>query len=106
MHELMIAQHIIEEAKKQGDVTGIWIEVGELAHAPAEEFEQVLSRLTDWKVKVTQIAAKAKCSCGFEGPPVILQKGHDANLYECPECKAVPELTQGDEMAIREVTLR
>ena len=105
MHEQTIAKAIIEEAAKHGKVEGIIVEVGDLGHLPAHEMEEVLNTLTDWKVTITKKTATIKCEqCGFEGAPEILEKGHDHNVFRCPECKAMmPRIVDGDQIILKEV---
>jgi Zn finger protein HypA/HybF involved in hydrogenase expression len=106
MHEVAIAQNIIEEAKKHGEVEEIYLELGELSHAPSHELVEYLQRLVDWKIHSREIPAKVKCSCGFEGRPIILERSHDSFLIECPKCKAVPELINGKDIKIVKVVVK
>jgi len=106
MHETIIAHKIIEEAQKYGDVVGITIEVGDLAHLPANEMKEVMEGLTDWKINVTETKAKVKCECGYEGRPKIIHKGHDSTLFECPKCRKVPKIIKGDEIILKEVKVK
>ena len=103
MHETTIAQNIIKEAETHGKVKEIYLEIGELAHVPANELLECLKTLVDWKINSKEIQAKVKCSCGFEGKPKILERGHDAFLIECPSCKSIPEITEGKDIKIIKV---
>lgn len=104
MHEQTIAKVIIEDANKCGVVKAVTVEVGDLGHLPAHEMEEVLKTLTDWDVKVVRKKATVKCSCGFVGEPVIVEKGHDHNVFRCPKCNALmPEILDGDKIILKDV---
>ncbi len=105
MHETVIAQQIIRDAEKQGRVKALKVEVGDLAHLPAEEVEEVLKDMTDWKISVVSRKARVKCSCGYKGEPKILERHHDLVLFACPECGAEPKVVEGRDIKIKEVTL-
>ncbi|MFH1400285.1 MAG: hydrogenase/urease maturation nickel metallochaperone HypA [Nanoarchaeota archaeon] len=100
MHETAIAEGIIKEARKHGDVVSIVLDIGELAHVPGEELIECLKRLVDWKITWTERPAKARCSCGFSGHPEVLERGHDHFMIECPDCGETPDLEDGTEVRI------
>ena len=104
MHETAIAQDLIETAKKQGDVTGMTVEVGELAHIPAKDLEPTLAELCPWPVEMIEVESKVKCTCGFSGRPKILDKGHDHTVWACPECEnLMPKALSGDQIILTKV---
>ncbi len=103
MHETIIANNIITEAKKHGDVKSILIEVGELAHLPSYELKDILKEMTNWEIKVIEKKSKVKCICGFVGPAKIIAKGHDYSLFRCPWCDSIPEVIEGNEIILKEV---
>jgi len=103
MHDTVIAKKIIEDAKRHGEVKSISVDIGEIAHITKEQLEPTLTSLVDWKVDLQEVKAQAKCSCGYEGPPKILERGHDFCVYECPECGNVPEITQGKDIVLKSV---
>ena len=103
MHETVIANKIIEEAKKHGLVKAITIEVGELGHLPAYELEPTLKALVNWRLTIIEKPAKVQCSCGFIGRPKILERGHDMCLFICPKCEEVPKILEGNEIKLNEV---
>lgn len=103
MHETVVAQRIIEEAEKHGNVKELHLEIGELAHVPARELLVCLSRLVKWKISSKIKKAKAKCRCGFEGHPKILERGHDYFFIECPKCRNIPDLAEGKDIKIVKV---
>jgi hydrogenase nickel incorporation protein HypA/HybF len=106
MHETVIARKLIEDAKGQGDVSAITVSVGEVAPTTKEDLEPALRALSGWDVRIEEVKAKAACACGYEGPPRILARGHDACLYECPRCGRAPEITAGKEIVLKSVELR
>ena len=106
MHETVFAKRIIDDAKKQGDVIAITIELGELAHVPPEELLECLKQLVDWDIDSVIIPAKVNCTCGFSGHPKILERGHDSFFIECPECGDIPDLIDGKDIKLVNVTVK
>lgn len=106
MHEQTIAQHIINDASKHGKVKSITIEVGDLAHLPADEMKLVLEKLTDWKVKILRKKATISCQCGYIGEPIIIEHLHDSSIYECPKCKMMlPDAIDGLDITLKEIEI-
>ena len=105
MHEHSIANKIISDAQAYGKVKSITIEVGDLAHLPADEMQKILQeKKPNWEINVERVEAKVKCQCGYEGEPEILQQLHDHNIYQCPKCKQpLPEILEGEDILIKEV---
>ena len=104
MHDTLISADIIGAAEKQGVVTGIKVEVGDLGHVPAEELEITLKRLRPrWKITLVRRKAKAKCTCGYEGEPEIQEHRHGHSIYRCPKCGTIPEITEGQDIMLKEV---
>lgn len=95
MHETVIARNIIETAMQQGDVSAVTLEIGELAHVPAEELIACIKAQVSWNIMYTIKPARVRCSCGFSGHPTVLEHGHDFFLIECPRCKNVPDVIDG-----------
>ncbi len=106
MHETIFAKQIIDVAKSQGEVEAITLEIGELAHVPTGELIACLKGLVPWNIEHTEIPAKVSCRCGFYGHPVILERGHDSFLIECPDCGAVPRLVDGTDIKIVSVKVK
>ncbi len=106
MHETVIARSIIEEANRHGDVEAISLEIGELAPVPEHELVACLRELTGWKIESKEKTAVVKCACGFEGRPIILEKSHDAVLFECRKCEETPSIISGNEIMISKVTVK
>ena len=107
MHETVIAKQIIEDAKKQGDVTKIVVEVGEVGHLPAHDMEHVLKDISPWPFEITEKEAKVKCKCGFTGRPNILEKGHDNTVWACPKCEELmPKVLEGDQIILKSVDVK
>lgn len=106
MHETIIANKIIEKAKEQGSVKKITVEVGDLAHLPAEEMKHVLEDLTDWVVEVVPVKAEVVCKCGYQGEPKIIEHSHDLTIFECPKCHAVPfKVLKGEDIVLKDVVV-
>jgi|TARA_Y100000310_G_scaffold345817_1_gene470420 Zn finger protein HypA/HybF involved in hydrogenase expression len=103
MHETIIAQKIIEDAKKHGEIKSAVIEVGEIAHITAKELKETLTDMVSWSITVTEKKAKVKCSCGYEGEPKIIERKHDLVYFECPECGKVPSVLEGSQIILKEV---
>ncbi len=103
MHEVFIAQRIIEKAKEQGSVKKIIIEVGDLAGLPAEDLEAKLKEMTGWKIETRKMPAAVQCRCGFKGAPKITEKEHDVVLFECPKCQKIPKILSGEDIVLKEV---
>lgn len=105
MHETVIANTIIKEAQKYGNVQELYLEIGELAHVPKEDLIPCIKTLVPWTITVKEKKAECECPCGYTGQPTILERGHDAFLIECPECASVPTLTEGTDIKILKVTV-
>jgi Zn finger protein HypA/HybF involved in hydrogenase expression len=104
MHETIIAQKIIEKAKEQGSVKKIILEVGDLAHLPAEELKEALQKIVPWEIEVHTAKAEVKCKCGYTGEPTIIEHTHDMTIYECPKCGKMPaEVLSGEDIIIKDV---
>ena len=103
MHETIIANNLINEARKHGKVKEVTIEIGDLANMPAEELEETLKKMADFKVNIIKKKAKVECKCGYTGQPNIIEKGHDFNLFVCPKCEDIPAIVEGDKIILKEV---
>ena len=106
MHETAIAHSIISKAKEQGEVEDIYLEIGELAHVPMPELLSCMKGLVPWNIHAIEKKAIIECSCGFKGSPIILEKGHDFFLIECPECHTTPDVVEGKDIRITKVGVR
>ena len=100
MHETLIVDKIIKEAKKQGNISSIMIELGELCDIYPEELENHLKEQVNWKVDIIYKKGIIKCSCKYRGPAEILDKGHGYCVFRCPNCKNKPEVIEGGEIKI------
>ena len=104
MHDALISKDIIEAAEKQGNIKGVTIEVGDLGHLPLEELKETITKMKPgWNIKFVTKKSKAKCTCGFEGEPDILEHSHGHSVYRCPKCGSVPEITEGADIILKEV---
>ena len=103
MHETSMIKDIIEQARKQGKVKSITLEVGSLAPIDADHLVTHLKEFVDWDIKTISKRGVTECKCGFKGEPEIINKGHDFVLFRCPWCGDVPELKDGDKVILKEV---
>jgi len=103
MHETVFVKDIIKQAKRQGKVEGIVIEVGSLAPIEAEHLENHLKGIVDWKIQVKQKKGIVECECGFKGEPEIITREHDFVLFKCPWCGDFPKVIEGDKIILKEV---
>ena len=103
MHETAFIKDIINQAKKQGNVKVISIEVGSLAPIEASHLKKHFQELVDWKILVKEKKGIVECKCGFKGEPEIITRGHDFVLYKCPWCGDVPKVIEGDKVILKEV---
>ncbi len=104
MHEQTIAKKIIDEASQYGKIVSITIEVGDLAHLPADEMRDILEKLTDWQINIIRKKAKISCKCNYIGEPTITKQLHDNNVYECPKCKhSLPPAFEGTQIILKDV---
>ena len=106
MHETIIVKNILEQVSRQAKgrkVKSITLEIGDLAHLPAEELKGLLKSTAGFDVKVLPKKAKVKCRCGFEGEPNILAHEHGLVLFECPKCHKTPQVLSGEGITLTEV---
>lgn len=104
MHDLFPVQHMIEEAKKHGNVKEVSVEMGELCDLHDHDIKGRIEQLTDWKVNFSIKPAKVRCAnCNYEGAPKILEKTHDQIIYTCPQCNSKPKVIEGKELILIEV---
>ncbi len=105
MHDTLISRDIIDAAKSYGKVTAITVEVGDLGHVPLEELKETLKTMVPWRVKLIPKQAKVRCLCGYTGKPIIAEHSHGHSIFFCPKCKQVPELLEGKDIVLKEVTV-
>ena len=106
MHETFFVNQIIEEARKKGKVRSITIEVGDLAHLPAEDLEKALKDRVNWHINIKRKKAEVLCDCGYKGEPNILEHKHDLTLFSCPKCDYIPKIIEGEDIILREVRVK
>ncbi|MBW2991484.1 hydrogenase maturation nickel metallochaperone HypA [Candidatus Woesearchaeota archaeon] len=106
MHETLIINNILKKVNRQAKgkkIKSIILEVGDLAHLPAQELKDFLGKMVDFKVIVKPVKAKVKCVCGYQGEPKILVHEHDFILYECPKCGKTAKIVSGEEIVLKEI---
>ena len=102
MHEAMIVENIVNEAKKHGDVVEITVEVGTLAPIEADHLKEHLQDAVRWTIKTIEKKGIVECECGYKGEPEIITRGHDFVLFKCPWCGNVPRVVEGDKVVLKE----
>ena len=107
MHETVFVQHILEEAKKYSNITRLHIEVGELAHVPLEDLRPTLEAMSPYLVVLTEKKAVVACTCGYQGKPNVLERGHDHTMWACPTCNTLaPKIIERDQIILKNVEVR
>ena len=119
MHEIVIANKIIEDIKTQislnkiidkttsfDKIVSVSFEVGDLAHLSAEELEETLKGMVKFKIIVKRKKAVVKCKCGYKGEPKILERGHHSLIFVCPTCEDVPQIVDGEDIKIMEIEIK
>ena len=135
MHEIVIANKIIEDLKKQvcisddglgnsndfdknvpnnyDKIKSVKFEVGDLAHLTAEELKDTLKGMVKFEIIVEKKNAIVKCEnenknsekCDYVGEAKILERGHHNLIYICPKCEKVPKIVEGGDIKIVEVEI-
>ena len=103
MHGIHIAGDIISKAREQGKVKKAFIELGQIANITESDLSKQMKNLADFNFVITIKEAKVRCKCGYEGKPQILERQHDLVLFNCPLCKEVPEVIEGDKIILKSV---
>jgi Zn finger protein HypA/HybF involved in hydrogenase expression len=107
MHEQAIAGKIIAEAESYGTVEMLTVECGALAPIPAAELEQALKQMARFRVTVVEKPARVQCmDCGHTGRPRIALHSHDATVFFCAKCGAVPKLLSGRDIVMSRIVMR
>ena len=104
MHDAVIAQSILKDLGKQGEVLKAHLLVGELYGIEPAHLLEHLKEVSDIDFTVEQVPSRVKCSCGYQGRAKIVQRFHDFVLFECPACESTPDVLEGDKIVIGEVT--
>jgi len=103
MHDSVIANSILKDLKKYGQVKEAVLEVGELAGIEPDHLLEHLNKVSNIKFKIKQTNSKVKCKCGYIGRAKIIERFHDFVLFECPECEGNPDVIEGDKIMIDKV---
>ena len=105
MHDSVIAQSILKDLKKYGNVKEALIEVGELYGIEPDHLLKHLKDVSDIKFKIIQTESLVECEeCGFKGRAKIVERMHDFVLYECEKCSKSVKVIKGDKIIIKEVS--
>jgi Zn finger protein HypA/HybF involved in hydrogenase expression len=100
MHEIAIAQRVVEEAKKQGAKSKFIVEVGELNEITKNELDGALKQATDMDFEIKEKESNVKCDCGNEGRAKIVDRGHGYCVYNCAKCEGKVEVLEGKDLKI------
>jgi Zn finger protein HypA/HybF involved in hydrogenase expression len=103
MHDTVIANSILRDLEKYGDVKEATLEVGELFGIEPEHLYEHLKEVSEIKFNISQSESRVKCSCGYAGRAKIVERMHDFVLYECPKCGSNVDVLVGDNIIIKEV---
>ncbi len=104
MHEHSFIQAIIQDIENKDAVSGIVIEVGELAGIEPDHLAEHMKKETGWNVQTNQKNALVSCDCGYKGPPKTRERLHDMVIFECPKCQEIPQILEGKDIKILSVT--
>ena len=103
MEQMAIVEKLVQQAKQQGKVKTVYIEVGELADITAQELTDALKSLVDWNVVIQEKKAVVRCSCGFKGEPKIVERRNNMVFFVCPKCSSLPKVLSGKDIVISKV---
>jgi len=103
MHEQSFINAIIKDIPDREKVSGIGIELGDLAGIEADHLKKHLVEKTSWEVDIKTIPSRVKCSCGYEGEAKVRERLHDLVIFCCPECESIPEVLEGKDIKIKKV---
>jgi Zn finger protein HypA/HybF involved in hydrogenase expression len=102
---LSVVSGLVEEAKKQGHVKAITVEVGELLSLTNEQVRSLIKKIVPWDVIVLPKRALVQCVCGYYGGPTIVEKTPEKTAILCPSCGSTPGIISGDEIVLKNVVL-
>ena len=110
MHERNIVRGLIESALSDEKVSSLldegWKIVrfvvinGSLSPVSSSDLERVF-REEGYDVDVIEEEAVVNCECGYNGPPKIVERGHDFVVWTCPSCdRLYPKVISGDRIVL------
>lgn len=104
MHNHKIIEKIIEEAERQGALSKIALDVGEISEFEGGEIAEEIEEHTGWDVEISDKESKIECGCRYAGRARILDRGHGYCIFDCPVCgnKKV-KILEGAEIKLRGV---
>ena len=57
-------------------------------------------------VDVIEEEAVVNCECGYNGPPKVVERGHDFVVWACPSCdRLYPRAVSGDRIVLAKVVV-
>jgi hydrogenase nickel incorporation protein HypA/HybF len=118
MHELSVAQRVVEQVRKEAEshgadrVDGYTLEVGKATHLNPEQLRFCIERVAegtlaaDAELTIRVLETRAECDCGWAGePPDIEHLPVYAPELDCPECGDRVTVTQGRECQLRSIVV-
>ena len=115
MHERNIVRGLIESALSDEKVSSLldegWKIVrfvvinGSLSPVSSPDLERVF-REEGYDVDVIEEEAVVNCECGYNGPPKVVERGHDFVVWTCPSCdRLYPRAVSGDRIVLAKVVV-
>jgi Zn finger protein HypA/HybF involved in hydrogenase expression len=108
-HEQVYVQDMVKaatEAAAGSQITGVKIEVGELAPIHADDIKTAME-FTGWALDLVVKPGTVRCKCGYTGQPNIQEKGHDYTIYSCPACGGnLPPVIDGKDVILKDVVVQ
>ena len=62
-----------------------------------------LRKRVKWEIIINEKKALVRCDCGYSGEPNILKREKEYTLFECPKCRSIPRIVEGDDILLKEV---
>jgi Zn finger protein HypA/HybF involved in hydrogenase expression len=112
MHEITFAKSIIMNINKLNPanrkIKKVILEVGVLAGIDANHLREHLLEVLEidgksYDIKTIEMPSLVDCGCGYNGKPEIRQKLHDLVIFNCPNCKSIPEVIEGKDIKILDI---
>lgn len=116
MHELSVAQAIVDRARETADEHGarevetLTVELGEATHVNPDQLQFCIetvaaeSSMENATVTIEPVEPRAACDCGWQGePPEFDGTAAVVPAARCPECGSGTEFTQGTECRLASI---
>ncbi|MFC7134520.1 MULTISPECIES: hydrogenase maturation nickel metallochaperone HypA [Salinibaculum] len=116
MHELSVAEAILDRAREAADdygasgVEALTVELGTATHVNPDQLRFCIETvaetrdLADAAVSIETVEPEAACDCGWEGePPSFDGTAGAVPSARCPECGSQTEFTRGKECRLASI---